>query len=712
MTRAVAPCVGCGGGTVPPTGRPISILRIAPLVLPVLLVVGTGLRGLDFGVHWDERPRQIGPTKHMVESKTLLPAYYTYPSFDYWVNLAALLPEVAAPREPGERLADRLVRTLDSQAYLFRLRAVYLSITSLALVWVYLLVLHRGGSWGEALFASCALGGSWEVAYHLRWVATDGMLMQFAALTVLLALRALDTHRRSWLIAATITAALGSGTKYPGGLLLLPVGLAAISCWSDRSLKTRSTRLIQLAVVFAAVSLAVTPALVFEPREVARAMLYEMYHYATGHGGHTVHRGLEHAGRMIAYLSTVLLSPHVAIAIPLFALAIVGVSHEVVRDRRRAALLFAFPFAYLLYFSIQGSMVVRNLLAVAPFVAVGAARGAAVVARAIAARIQSPGWRHGASAAWIVVLGGAVCVNAAWLISSAESIVVRRTDRFVREAAEYVRGHPESRYLLSPRVALDVGRVAPSLANVTGAVADADAFVLYAREGMRRWQDWPASRRGLTSAWFGPREVNFDIYPNWWGDDRIVVLDKRRAGEIGLRIAGISEDATPGGAPGTAEAIVEPASSYVPLSAGSLPRAWALPAVDPRLLLPRAVAQSVVGPLARGPLSGGWDLDGLSATVVAEDGTVVSVTMISTGAFDLERHEPSAVAVSRAGVSAYVAPGARRGDVRLFARTIDSAVIVHETGASHPGEWRRDLARLAAIALARLDAARAGTKAQ
>jgi hypothetical protein len=71
------------------------------------------------------------------------------------------------------------------------------------------------------------------------------------------------------------------------------------------------------------------------------------------------------------------------------------------------------------------------------------------------------------------------------------------------------------------------------------------------------------------------------------------------------------------------------------------------------------------------------------------------------------------LAVSGAGVSAYVASPARRGDVRLFARTMESAVIVHATGRTRPEEFRIDQAtKLAVIALARLDAARAATKAR
>jgi hypothetical protein len=694
------------------------VLRIAPVLLPFLFLVGTGLLGRDFGLHWDERPWQIGPTRHMVASGTPFPGYYDYPSFDYWVNLAVLSPDVVTPREPGEGLRAHLVRVLDSERYLFRLRAVYLTITSLTVVWLYLLVLQGGGSWGEALLASCILGGSWEVAYHLRWVASDGMLMQSATLTLLCALRAFHTRRPSWLIAAAAMAGVGFGTKYPGGLLWLPVALAGIFSLTGRSLRAKATMLIKITAVFAVVFVVLTPAVVFKPDEVGRAVLYEIRHYATGHGGHTVHRGLEHAGRMLAYFSSVFLSSNIVVALFLFALAVVGMGNQFARDVRKGAVLLVFPLVYLLYFSTQGTMVVRNLLVVAPFVALCAARGAGAIGTFLGQRTASWGWprtrANHVGTAWVVLLGAAVLFNAAWLLSSAESIVARGTDRFVHEAVEHVRTRPGSRYLLSPRVKLAVGQVAAPLSNLTDTPADADAFVLYAREGMQRWHDWPASRRGLTTAWFGPREVNFDIYPNWWGDDRIVVIDKRRAREFGLSIAGIAEDATPPAEPASLERVLASANADPQIPAGQLPSSWGLPAVDPRILAPRALVQSIVGPIARGPVSGGWDLDGRSCTLLGEDGTVVSLTVISTSAFGLERQHASSVAASGSGLSAYFGPSVLPSDVRLFSRSVQSAVIVHVTGGtSELKEFRRDQAtRLAGIALARLDAAQAAAERQ
>src|SRR5262245_11150936 len=112
--------------------RPTALtLRCAPILLPLLILIGTGLWGLDFGLHWDERPWQIGPVKTMVQSHTLLPGYYDYPSFDYWLNLLVLAPDVVTPRVGGESLIQHLLRTLDSHAYLMRLRVVYLVLASL-----------------------------------------------------------------------------------------------------------------------------------------------------------------------------------------------------------------------------------------------------------------------------------------------------------------------------------------------------------------------------------------------------------------------------------------------------------------------------------------------------------------------------------------------------------------------------------------------------
>jgi hypothetical protein len=114
----------------------------------------------------------------------------------------------------------------------------------------------------------------------------------------------------------------------------------------------------------------------------------------------------------------------------------------------------------------------------------------------------------------------------------------------------------------------------------------------------------------------------------------------------------------------------------------------------------------MIGPLVRGPTSGGWELGGTACTYVGHEGLVISVAIVSTAAFDLERHDPQSVTISTDGMSAYAARRGPLGDVRLFSRSFKSAVIVHVSGGSKSNEKRLDLAnQFARTALECLDAA-------
>src|SRR3954466_9271188 len=112
--------------------RSAYLLGLAALSLvPLTILVWTGLRGLDFGVHWDEQYYQIRPVKAMLESGSPLPRYYGYPSFNYWINTAALLPDLTRMITTGEAEIRRLlIEALDSHAFLLRLRALHLIIAS------------------------------------------------------------------------------------------------------------------------------------------------------------------------------------------------------------------------------------------------------------------------------------------------------------------------------------------------------------------------------------------------------------------------------------------------------------------------------------------------------------------------------------------------------------------------------------------------------
>ena len=508
---------------------------VAPVLLPLIILVGTGLRGLDFGTHWDEKYYQIRPVRTMLTTGILLPQYYGYPSFDYWINAAGLLPDAVAALKEKKGREEQLLDALDSSAYHIRLRAIYLIIASLSVLWAYLLVLIWRQSWIEALLAALFLGLSWEVAYHIRWVATDGMLMQFGALTILLTMVSqMKPETNWWRYLAAAAAALGFGTKYPGGLLIVPVLFGGYLLWDKKSYRSLVSSWVKTVFIFAGIYLLTTPATILQPVEFLKGLAYEINHYSTGHAGHTTSSGLPHGWRMLVYFSSILFSHYAPIAWFCFLLVVVG-SYALVKESFKSASLFlCFPVLYLLYFCTQRAMVARNLLVVVPFLAILAARGAMFVWEKLKFKSKAPAigiFRFTAPqfvfAAFVVTV---FAINTSWLVYAAETIASRRTDRFVRETAAYISANESHRFLLSPRVQAHLTNIEKTpFANVTNDSSQANRVILYSSEGQRRWQDWQANNFWLTITWFGPYETNFNVYPNWWGDERIIVMTMEEA---------------------------------------------------------------------------------------------------------------------------------------------------------------------------------------
>jgi hypothetical protein len=92
---------------------------------------------------------------------------------------------------------------------------------------------------------------------------------------------------------------------------------------------------------------------------------------------------------------------------------------------------------------------------------------------------------------------------------------------------------------------------------------------------------------------------------------------------------------------------------------------------------------------------------------------ILSLTVISTSAFNLECSDPQSRPVSGIGVTAYATRAGALGDVRLFARTLNSAVIVQVSQSGASGEERVELAQqFASKALDRLDAVQEATKSE
>jgi 4-amino-4-deoxy-L-arabinose transferase-like glycosyltransferase len=390
-------------------------------VLPFLAFLLLVYRGIDFGVHWDEPGNEIEPVAYSLQNGfTLLPSQYGYPGMNYWLTFSALTPELGRAIADGKRSPEELKNTLlpilRGDAFRLRVRRIFGFVTTLTAVWIYLAVLVLGRSWLEALYASLLFAFSWEMVYHARWIAPDGILMQFGALTLLLVSVAWRTGFRWALYSAAVAAGFGCGSKYPGGFLLLPI-LAVI--WLTPHSWRRALRdSVLVLAIFIGSYLITTPGTFLQPIKFYYDVTDKMHIYASGWFGYSVRPGGRHLSKMLKYFGTQLGSTFQLISILLMAFCSAGLWAIIKESWRSALIVLLFPVVYLLHFSSQAAMIVRNYLVVAPFLFILMARGVFWTSSKLR-------WEK-ARVGLVTVIALLIAVNAIDQVRAAESVAQRR----------------------------------------------------------------------------------------------------------------------------------------------------------------------------------------------------------------------------------------------------------------------------------------------
>jgi hypothetical protein len=485
------------------------LLQHGSFTVIMVAVFVTGYRGIDFGGHWDE-PRMRRTVWIAVRDHHLLPGWYNYPSVTYGLTAASLAPEIVEQWNNGGRTIQSIRTSVFDHSGTLRARTTFLAVTTLSLLWVYLTVLAWRKRWMEALLAAALLGTSWEVAYQARWIAPDGVLMQFAALFLLLMVLALTReHARGRLfIGAAVVAGLACGSKYPGGILLFPLAYYAY--------KSGGWRLtLRAAAVFAVVFIVTTPGALIQFRTFVHDVGYEIRHYAGGHPGYTVKPGPEHMGLILQYLALVAFSKYVLIAVGVFAFAMLGAFRVWRKDRWIAGIMLWLPLAYFLYMGSQRVMFVRNLLILMPILAILAARGIAWTTERL------PG--IAVRTLVLAVVWAAMVVNFAWLVNAADSIVNRDSLPHKKNILAYINAHQGDVFFVSGNVAhvIEAEPLQGFPADLTQNRAEASRYIVDTCDAFdRKW--WPGNHRGRWQVVSGPYEVNFDYYPTWGGNCRYV----------------------------------------------------------------------------------------------------------------------------------------------------------------------------------------------
>jgi hypothetical protein len=511
----------------------LRLLHIVPILALLSLFTVTGLRGVDFGDHWDEAEWHIQPARDMVASGVFLPHRYIYPAFTKWLELAPAIPAGLTAGLDGPKMQAAMSRVANAPEFHLRVRDVFIVVSGLAIVWVYGAALALRRKWWEGLLAAAGLGLSWEYAYHSRWVTADCILTQFSALTVLLLAVHHRTKRTGWLYAAAIAAGLGTGTKYTGVFLLVLVMFASVGVRPARAWPKwlgHAFRLAALCATAFGAYLVTTPGTLLEPFAFINETKLISSVYSGSHYGYTVTAGWPHWKVALTFLSVSFFSPYKVVALPLFASIFLGAFAWVRSDRRAAALLICFPVLLLAFFCGRYTIaVVRNYLMLTPFLTLLSARGVAEVFARIPVR-----WGRRALGGVLVV---AMAANAAWLIRAGESIRRLDANGEVRDAIAYVARHGGTRFRLSPRVrALAAEQQLTLPPNVTEG-GDPQVVVFFPKAEGPDPRQFKTNDPWLTEAVFGPGEVDFNWYSTWGGRDRVVAMTIAKAKGTGVLLA-------------------------------------------------------------------------------------------------------------------------------------------------------------------------------
>lgn len=498
------------------------------LVFSIALL--SGIMGVDFGVHWDEE-NTIGSITHSIEKGVLLPRLYNYPSLCYELAFAVFTVN-AAPifldsglsflrKEGLKKIKEKLINISNSHLFNLHIRIIFIIISYLSIFWVYFLVLSWQKNWIEALLAASLLGLSLEVGYHARWIAPDAILMQFGALTMMCLFFAQEysVNAKLHLRLSAIAAGLACGTKYPGGLLLAPVLLTAYYNFKQISKK----RVLLYAfcgvlLIFVLTYLFTTPGTLLEPIRFIKYVWSAILQYGFwGLGRHTVTPGIKHLLLILIYFCMVVFSKYNIIACFFFVMSLIGIVSLLKNNKKTAFLFLCFPLLYIVLFSCQKAMIVRNYLVLIPFFAILSSRGCIFLYSKLRYR-----YHRILFSMFIVAL---LLINAFWLIKAANSIRIRNRVNYIEQLVRYIDRRQNILFFVSRPVEKALisfdRKMRPNVIRSFSNKAKASIF--YSFE-LNSCESCLANKFNYTWLWFGPYEVNFNYYPDWGGDTRIIVM--------------------------------------------------------------------------------------------------------------------------------------------------------------------------------------------
>lgn len=513
---------------------------VLPPALLLILFWFVSFYGLDFGVHWDEGRAKLDSVRKSVETGIFLQSIgepdgysYNYGGVNYLLTLSAFAPEFTKylldKPHTREALTEAIAPLISTPKIRLRVRAIYLVFSSLSIVWLYCLCRVLDRSRTEAFLAAAILSLSWEVSYHSRWIAPDAVMMQFAVLAFLCLAVGMKKRSLGWLYWAAIVAGLTTGTKYPGALVLPSVLVgAAYTLWQTRSSVLRALKHIAGLTATTGLTFALTtPGALVDPYRFVAQLQEQQQIYGGGWYGYSVQSGLRHFEEIWKYFMLQGFSHYWPISIGLTAFFLLGLLAIAKEHRLIAFLMASFCLFYLVFFSQQRAMIVRNMLVIVPFLCFAAARGIATLAQMLGVKV--------ARVLYLVIALG-LAMNLGWEVHAVEQIRKRTDlDYFLRQFEAYAKASTADTFFVSDNLFIALSGLPDRLPdNITKKPeAPFTKIAFLQSEGPDiLYEEWPSNRWDTYDKVFSGLEVNLEAYPTFVGNERILVVARRHLARL------------------------------------------------------------------------------------------------------------------------------------------------------------------------------------
>ncbi len=496
------------------------------LVIIFIFSLLQGIKGIDFGYHWDEH-RITNSIKRSATDGLLLPRWYHYPSASFDLALLGTIPEFF--KNESYDFSNIQDSRSDKNNIKFRIRSIFLFFTLFSSIIIFLLIRLWRNNYFEAFIGSAILLSSWELHYHARWIAPDGLMMTFGILSMLIMFVSIKSKNLSTTLLriAAIFVGLTCSTKYPGGIFLLPLFYSAYLNYikNNFNIILLVREYFYLLLIFIMSFIIFTPGMVLEPLKFIHDVTTEIRHYKNGgHGGYDVTSIYQHFLLMYKYIAFVVFSKYAVIAYTLFLFFCIGSINLIKNNTKMAIWFLLVPILYFLYFSTQKVMLVRNLLVLFPFLSLLTSRGI----------ITLVNYLKNGYLKKIVLLCISVflLINFLWIKNTANSIQQKNILNNYENILSYINNNPNTHYYLTDSITkyfLIDERYTPI--NIVNQLDQADKIIFLSNE-ITDSKLWIINRPGVYEIVSGIFEVNWNYYASWRGDTHILAVDKEIAQKL------------------------------------------------------------------------------------------------------------------------------------------------------------------------------------